>query len=217
MEYKAVLFDLDGTLLDTLEDLAKSMNMALTELGFPTHPVQAYRYFVGDATENLVRRTLPPDKLDEQTIAMALAGQARYYAEHWADNTKPYPGIGELLCELEDRSLPMVILSNKPDHFTQLVVNELLGDWSFEIIRGVSPTVVKKPDPTAAVLIADEIRIPPEQFLYLGDTDTDMKTAVAAGMYPIGVLWGFRDAEELKQYGAKTLAEKPCDILKLLN
>lgn len=217
MEYKAVLFDLDGTLLDTLEDLANSMNMALTELGFPTHPVQAYRYFVGDGTGDLVKRTLPPGKLDEQTIARALAAQAKYYAKHWADNTKPYPGIGQLLCDLEDKSLPMVILSNKPDNFTQLTVNKLLGDWSFEIVRGVSPTVVRKPDPTAALLIAGEMRIPPQQFLYLGDTDTDMKTAVSAGMYPVGVLWGFRDAEELKQNGAKTLAEKPHDILKLLN
>ena len=217
MNFKAVLFDLDGTLLDTLDDLADSANGALAELGFEGHPVESYRYFVGDGMNMLVRRILPSDKLDEQTISKCLSAVKEQYSRRWANKTRPYPGVCELLRALETRRIAKTILSNKPHEFTVLTVEKLLGDFSFDIVRGVSDETPKKPDPAGALRIAEELSVEPAEILYLGDTDTDMQTANAAGMYAAGVLWGFREADELKANGAKILLETPLDALKLLN
>ena len=192
------------------------MNAVLTRFGFPTHPTDSYRYFVGDGTDCLVKRVLPKDHLDDETVSRSLTALRDEYSKHWADNTKPYAGIPELLSALQERKFPKAVLSNKPDEFTQVTVEKLLPDWSFRIVRGVKPSVPKKPDPAAALDIARELQIPPRRFLYLGDTNTDMQTANSAGMYAVGALWGFRTAEELRAYGAKTLVENPQDILKLL-
>jgi len=193
------------------------MNAVLTRFGFPTHPTDSYRYFVGDGTDCLVRRVLPKDHLDDETVSRSLTALRDEYSKHWADNTKPYAGIPELLSALQERKFPKAVLSNKPDEFTQITVEKLLPDWSFGIVRGVKPSVPKKPDPAAALDIARELQIPPRRFLYLGDTNTDMQTANSAGMYAVGALWGFRTAEELRANGAKTLVENPQDILKLLD
>ncbi len=189
------------------------MNAVLSRFGFPTHPTDSYRYFVGDGADCLVRRTLPKDYLDNETVGKSLAALRNEYGKRWADNTKPYPGIPELLSALRERKITMTVLSNKPDEFTQITVKKLLPDWSFRIVRGVKPSVNKKPDPTAALDIAHELQIPPCRFVYLGDTDTDMQTANSAGMYAAGALWGFRTAEELLANGAKTIVENPQDVL----
>ncbi|MDD5327615.1 MAG: HAD family hydrolase [Phycisphaerae bacterium] len=214
MKFQAILFDLDGTLLDTLADLANSMNTVLTRLGFPAHPTEAYRYFVGEGMDNLTRNVLPKDRIDEKTVSKCLAGMREEYGKHWADNTKPYTGIPELLSGLEQRKIAAAVLSNKPDELTKIMVEKLLPDWSFRIVRGAKPTVPKKPDPTSALEIAEELQIHPRRFLYLGDTNTDMQTANSAGMYAAGVLWGFRTAEELLANGANTLIKNPQDVLK---
>jgi phosphoglycolate phosphatase len=139
------------------------------------------------------------------------------YSKHWADNTKLYPGIPELLSALQERKIPTAVLSNKPDEFTQIMVEKLLPDWSFRIVRGLKSSMPKKPDPAAALDISRELRIPPCQFLYLGDSNIDMQTANSAGMYAVGALWGFRTAEELLENGAKALIENPQDVLKLFD
>ena len=216
MNFKAVIFDLDGTLLDTLNDLASSMNSVLARFNFPVHPVDSYRYYVGDGMDTLVRRTLPKQNCDSRTIAKCLKAVKEEYHAHWADSTKPYPGIPQMLTAIQNHSIPMCILSNKPHDFTELTVNKLLPAWSFKVIRGVSDLTPKKPDTAGALQICAELDVPPASVLYLGDTDTDMITANVAGMYPVGVLWGFRTAEELKSNGAKTLLAKPVDILTLL-
>ena len=192
------------------------MNSVLARFGFPVHPIDSYRYFVGDGMDCLVRRTLPKEHLDEQTINKSLAAAQEEYSKHWADNTKPYPGIPELLSSLEELGLPKAVLSNKPDKFTHITVEKLLPNWSFCIVRGAEPSAAKKPDPAAAVQIAKELAIPPHRFLYLGDTNTDMQTASSAGMYAVGALWGFRSAEELRANGAKSLVETPREVLSLL-
>ena len=222
MEYykirlRAILFDLDGTLLDTLRDIADSMNAALQRFGFAAHPVEAYRYFVGDSVNSLIRRTLPKEHLNDENIEKCLSSMLDEYSRRWSVNTKPYPGIPELLSELEKRNIPKAVLSNKPDNFTKLIVKELLGSFSFDIVQGVSDKVKRKPYPAAAMHIAEKLKIAPAYFLYLGDTNTDMQTAVAAGMYAVGALWGFRTADELKENGAKILIEKPLDVLKILD
>ncbi len=216
MRFDAVLFDLDGTLLDTLEDIADSTNAALRAQGFPEHPLAAYRYFIGDGVENLVRRALPPERLEAATLARSAELMRREYSARWADKTRPFPGVPELLDALTARGLPMAVLSNKPDDFTRLCVQRLLPRWRFEVVLGADAGMPKKPDPAAALQIAAQWNLSPSRIVYLGDTNTDMQTAVAAGMYAVGALWGFRTAAELTASGAQVLLEKPMELLRVL-
>jgi phosphoglycolate phosphatase len=216
IDFHAVLFDLDGTLLDTLADIANSVNAALTRLGFPPHPVDAYRHFVGDGSDCLVRRVLPEDHRDNETRKKCREAIMDEYAQCWAENSGPYPGIPELLRELEKRGVPKAVLSNKHDDFTKMTVAKLLPGFSFHIVRGAQRSIPLKPNPTAALRIAEELHVPPARFLYVGDTNTDMQTAKAAGMFGAGALWGFRSAEELAANGAKALLKVPEDVLCLL-
>lgn len=216
MNFKAVIFDLDGTLLDTIEDLADATNGALSEYGYPTYPVDRYKKFVGDGMENLVKRTLPSDVEDPAIISAVLTRLKTRYDRIWNHKSKPYADIPQLLDALEAAGLKLAILSNKPDSFMRAMVVELLPKWSFKVVYGERPGHPRKPDPASALEIAGHLGCAPSEILYLGDTDTDMNTAVAAGMYPVGVLWGFRDAEELLQNGARSLIRGPLELLKLL-
>ena len=214
---KAVLFDLDGTLVDSLADLANAMNHTLEQMGFPAHPTAAYRYFVGDGMETLVRRVLPSDRRDRETEEQCLAGMLAEYGSRWAETTRPYPGIPELLDGLTTRAVPTVILSNKPDDFTRQVVARLLPRWHFVVIAGARAGIPKKPDPAAALEIAAEIGYQPSDFLYVGDTNTDMRTATAAGMTALGAAWGFRTEEELLDWGAVAILNRPEELLPWLD
>ncbi len=216
MNYQAVLFDLDGTLLDTIDDLADSMNAALEQLGCPGHGVDEHRFFVGDGVDTFAHRCLPEDRHDDRTITRCVELLREEYARRWNVKTRPYDGIAEMLNNLTARGLVLAVLSNKPDDFTKLCVEKILADWRFDVVQGVADGFAPKPDPTGALKVAETIGIAPGEFLYLGDTATDMKTAVAAGMYPVGALWGFRPAEELTANGAKTLIKHPTDLLKFL-
>ncbi len=217
MHYQAVLFDLDGTLLDTLEDLADSTNAALGRLGFPVHPLAAFRYFVGDGMENLVRRALPSQRQTAPAIAECLALVRQEYGQRWAVKTRPYAGIPELLDALAARGVATAVFSNKPHEFTQLCVSRLLPRWQFARVVGAQPSLPGKPDPAGALEISRQMGIAPDRFLYLGDTNTDMQTAVAAGMLPLGATWGFRTPDELLKFGAKVLLGKPIDLLDVLD
>lgn len=217
MKFKAVLFDLDGTLLDTLDDLADSMNASLERFGFPTHPVNGYRYLVGDGLVNLVLRALPEQHRDEATLSRLVAAQREEYGRRWASKTHLYNGVPELLDELKQRGLPLCILSNKPDDFTHAVVRKFLSKWKFVAVRGESKDTPMKPDPSGVNQIALELGISPTDFLYVGDSNTDMQTATAAKMFPVGVLWGFRTNDELIAAGAKALIEHPVDLLTILS
>jgi phosphoglycolate phosphatase len=216
MSYNAVLFDLDGTLLDTLEDLGNSMNRVLITQGFPTHPLDAYRYFVGDGITMLVTRTLPEEQRHEAVIQRCMALFREDYGQNWKVKTRPYDGVPEMLDALEARGLKLTILSNKPHEFTKQCVAELLPSWHFDIVLGQRDAVPRKPDPAGAIEIAEVLNIVPSEFLYLGDTANDMQTAVAARMFPVGVLWGFRTRQELLENGAQVLLDQPLDILTIL-
>ena len=209
----AVVFDLDGTLLNSLEDLADSMNAVLRRAGFPAHPVDAYRYFVGDGIEALVQRALPEAGQDSLTFSSCLADMRREYAARADAKTRPYPGIPDLLSELGAKGVPMAILSNKPHHATLDVVRLLLNRWPFHPVLGARPGIPKKPNPAGALEIARSLGIERAKIIYVGDTDTDMQTAAAAGMHPAGALWGFRSEEELLRSGARTLLAHPMDLL----
>lgn len=216
MQYKAVLFDLDGTLLDTLADLGNSMNRVLAAQGFPTHPLDAYRYFVGNGVRVLVTRTLPETERDEKMLKRCLSLFLEEYDQHWQDETRPYNGVPEMLDALRARGLKLAVFSNKPHDFTLLCVQKLLSQWQFHAIVGQRETTAPKPDPAGALEIARVLNLSPSEFLYLGDTGTDMQTAAAAGMFSVGALWGFRPREELVEHGAQVLLEHPIHILELL-
>ncbi len=216
MTFRAVLFDLDGTLLDTLDDLADSANAALRRLGLPEHPVEPFKRFIGDGVEALARRAIPPERCDAETLARCAELVREEYGRRWDAKTRPYPGIPELLDALSARGLGMAVLSNKPHEFTRLCVERLLPRWRFAAVVGAGGSLPRKPDPTGAQHIAATLAVEPAEILYLGDTNTDMQTAVAAGMYPVGALWGFRTADELLESGARALVERPMDVLALV-
>ena len=216
LKYPGIIFDLDGTLLDTIEDLADSMNRVLSDLGFPTHTIGAYKYFVGEGVEPMIRRALPEDQLRPELLDHCLGALREEYSRRWENKTRPYAGIPDLLDHLSGMGLKMAILSNKLDHFTQIMVAKLLPRWKFEAVFGARPAVPKKPDPAGALEIAEALHLAPDHFIYLGDTGIDMKTASAAGMVPVGVLWGFRPADELRDQGARWLIEKPADLISLI-
>lgn len=215
MKPTRVLFDLDGTLLDTVSDLADSVNAALKRLGRPVHKVELYKEFVGDGIGALVDRAFGPG-LSAADKAAALSAVREEYSRRWKDKTRPYPGVAELLDALAARGLACGILSNKPEPMTRLAAAELLGRWKFSVVIGARPGVPLKPDPQGALEAARDMDASPGEFLYVGDTGTDMRTATAAGMRPIGVLWGFRGREELLREGAEILLSRPEELLALL-
>ena len=215
LKYKGVIFDADGTLLDSLEDLANSTNIVLERHSFPCHAVEKYKYFVGDGMYNLLSRALPSEHRTEELIKQCVIEMKEEYSKRWADKTRAYQEIPELLDALIAKGLKLAVLSNKPDEFIRIVIDKF-SPGKFVQALGQREGVPKKPDPIGALTIAKELKISPQEFLYLGDTNTDMQTAVAAGMYPVGVLWGFRPAEELLASGAKVLIEKPLDLFKVI-
>ena len=217
MRYKAILFDLDGTLLDTLEDLATAANRALGTLGLPAHPTDAYRVFVGDGLRTLAERILPGEQRSAAQVDALVATFEREYSRTWNERTAPYAGVPEMLDRLTGDGYRMSVLSNKPDAFTRLCVEQLLPHWTFAPLYGQRPGVPKKPDPAAALAIAAELDLDPAEVLYLGDTATDMHTARAAGMAAVGVLWGFRSADELRAAGARHLITHPGELAPLLH
>jgi len=214
---RAVLFDLDGTLMDTLGDIAAAMNAVLSANGFPRHPVNAYRHFVGDGMETLVRRTVPePLSVDDAVVSRCLAAMKDEYRARMYDTTSPYPGIPELLGELAARGLALAVFSNKPDNFTREMTARYFGGTPFVRVLGLSDGIPRKPDPSGALLIAREAGISPASFLYLGDTATDMMTARGAGMVPVGAAWGFRGERELLEHGARHIVHIPWEVLRLI-
>jgi len=212
---KAVIFDLDGTLLDTLTDIALSANAVLEKYGFEGHPVDAYRYFVGEGMDVMVKKVFPPEDDWDYDLDIIFDQVKEEYAKRWKDHTVPYRGIADLLNYLEENQVAKAVFSNKPHQFAELTVKTLLPVWKFVAVVGVSSNTPKKPDPRGALKIAEKMNLKPGQVVYLGDTHTDMQTAVNGRFFPVGALWGFRDAEELTNSGARFLADNPEDIIKL--
>ncbi|MEZ6185873.1 MAG: HAD family hydrolase [Planctomycetota bacterium] len=208
MTIRAVVFDLDGTLVDSLPDIAGSMNQVLRELDLPVHPLAAYRRFVGEGVERLVEQALPPSASDRREAALE-AFRSVYGARLTAESVV-YPGIHELLAGL---GLPLAVCSNKPHPLTQRVVRELLGEVDFVCVEGERAPRPRKPDPAMALDVAAALSLPPAEVAFVGDTLTDMQTAVAAGMRPLGVLWGFRDRAELEAHGAEATFSEAHELL----
>lgn len=216
---RAVIFDLDGTLLDTLEDIGRSANQVLEAFGFASHPIDAYRQFIGEGVGTLFARALPEGTAghDPGLVDRCKAGFSQVYGASWNVATRPYPGIPELLDELVGRSLGLAVLSNKPDAFVRQCVDEYLACWPFCSVHGDRDGVPRKPDPTGALHAAGGLGVSPEAILYLGDSSIDMITAVRAGMVAVGAGWGFRTADELSSTGAVQVISHPLDLIELLD
>jgi phosphoglycolate phosphatase len=216
MTHKGIIFDLDGTLADTLADIANSMNRVLRERGYPVHPAEDYKYLIGRGLENLVSSSLPKESRLPSIITACLASLIEDYRDNCLVHTHLYPGIESLLFRLQDMGLKLAVFSNKADDLTQIIVQSLLPGIRFVKIVGARPDLPKKPDPSGARLISDLLEISPEQMIYLGDSDVDMQTARGAGMLAVGVLWGFRTKEELLLNGADHLLSDPFELMALL-
>ena len=216
MTCKAVIFDLDGTLLNTLQDIVNTLNSVLAQHNYPVHTVDECRFLVGHGMRELVKKALPEEAGTPETIDLLLKDLMTHYADNWSRNSRPYPGISTLLDALTERGIKKAILSNKADHFTQLCAEVLLKEWDFDVVMGHHSAIAHKPDPEGALLVAKMLQEEPSSILYVGDSGIDMLTATRAGMYPLGVLWGFRPESELLEFGAKALVQRPEEIVALL-
>lgn len=210
---QAVVFDLDGTLADSLNEIAGAMNEVLRAYGFSGHPVEAYRHMIGEGVETLVRRALPADA--HARVPHLLTEYRQRYAQKM-HLTAPYAGIENMLTVLEERHVHKAVLSNKRDDFTQAMVRTLFGRWQFFDIRGERQGMPRKPHPQAALEMVEALGVLPQHCAFVGDTAIDMQTAVNAGMVPVGVLWGFRGREELLAAGARCLISQPMELLEVL-
>jgi phosphoglycolate phosphatase len=212
---QAILFDLDGTLIDSLEDLADAVNAMLVEHGFPTQPLALFPQFIGDGVGKLVERALPENARTPENIRACMADYQRHYGATWDQKTKPYPGMVDTLHGLRARGFKTAVLSNKPDHFTQLCCERFFPSGSFDKVLGARDHVPRKPDPMAALEIANFLGVPASACAYVGDSGLDMAMARNAGMLPVGALWGFRGEQELREHGALRLVARAADLLEL--
>jgi phosphoglycolate phosphatase len=214
LKFDAVIFDMDGTLLDTLKDIADSMNMALKLIDQPERDFEYMRFSVGYGVDELARRALPHGSSPEDI--MRCVGRFRdIYNEHYRDSSRPYDGIPVMLDELTRLKIPFAILSNKPEDFTIRMTDELLGRWKFAEVRGVRQDKPKKPDPAVALEISKKWGISPQRIAFVGDSAVDMQTANAAGMFAVGVLWGFRPRKEIEEAGSMALISHPLELFEL--
>ena len=210
--YKAVIFDLDGTLVNSLMDLAVATNYALEQHGFNTYPLDDYKYLIGDGMAKLIERAIPSKALTEETFKSVFKAFMDYYREHCLVHTYLYEGIENAINTLKDMGLKLAVVSNKADDMTNLIVKEYFGD-SFKLVAGKREGIPVKPDPTLTLMIIDELGIKPHECIFVGDSGMDCLNAVNSGCYPLGVLWGFRKREELLENGAKSLINHPNEIV----
>lgn len=213
---KLVIFDLDGTLLNSLEDLAVSANYALRKFGYQEHVTEDYRYMVGNGITKLIERALPEDARTENEVMHVRAEFVAYYSGHMMDKTKPYPGIPELLKELKHRGLILAVASNKYQDATRELIRTYFGDGIFQVVLGQREGVPAKPDPAIVNEILGTTGADQDDTLYIGDSCVDMQTAINSGVTPVGVTWGFRLCRELMDNGAVHIVDRPEDILKYI-
>ncbi len=212
---RGVIFDLDGTLVDSLESIAFSMNSVLTARGLPTHTEKTYRFFVGDGLEKLVRRSLPVKYCRKTDIPALIEAYRTEYQQIWLQKTPLYPGIPDLLNFLLTNRIAMTILTNKSEDTAQRIAIKLLGKWPFARVSGAKPGMPLKPDPMAALEICQSLDIPAAQMIFVGDSGVDMETGKQAGMISVGALWGFRDEKELLNAGARLVIQQPMELRTL--
>ena len=212
---KAVIFDLDGTLLNTIDDLGNSVNYVLEKHNYPTFSIEEYKYKVGNGMRKLIERSLPKSEQTDETIEQVLAEFMAYYGEHKMDKTAPYDNIEQLLKTLKQKGIKTAVVTNKAHISAKPLMDEVFPDL-FDAVIGQKEGVPTKPDPTSVFAVLKKLGVSADECLYLGDSGVDMQTAKNAGIFGIGVLWGFRKADELIENGAKKLINNPQELLELL-
>lgn len=217
MAIQAAIFDLDGTLLDTLADLAAAVNRVLGRRGFPQHDVDAYRWFVGEGSAVLIERALPAQERVPERIQACLQELLDDYGRNWHHRTRPYDGIPELLQALAKRHVAMSVVTNKPHRFAALMITHYFEKTAFHDVLGQRDGVPKKPDPYQALAAARGMGAAPENCIFLGDSAVDMQTARRAGMVAVGAGWGFRPESELRDAGAGHVIGHPSELVALLD
>ena len=216
MKHKGVIFDLDGTLVDTLGDIAASMNRALNLRGFPEHAAEDYRDKVGWGIKRLAYLILPEEARQEETVAQVAADASRFYAEVPLVYSRPYPGIPELVAVLRQKKIKTAVLTNKPDPTAQKVIAGLFPAFSFNCVQGEISGKPRKPDPTCVWDLLVDLDLTPANVVFIGDSEVDMEIAAASGCYALGVSWGYRSRETIANAGARRIIEKPEELLELI-
>ncbi|GHU64502.1 phosphoglycolate phosphatase [Spirochaetia bacterium] len=216
MKYKGIIFDCDGTLVDTLGDISASMNLALKGKGYPALPVEAYSDKVGWGIKRLAFLCLPEDVRTDELAAQVAADASGFYAQSPLAYTKPYPGIPELIAELKNRKLRLAVLTNKPDSVARLVIDGIFSPSAFDVIYGDTKGRPRKPDPACAWEILADLGLTTRDTIMVGDSEVDIETAKASECYSVGVTWGYRPRSVLEGSGAKLIIDKPEEILTLL-
>lgn len=215
MKFKGVIFDLDGTLVNSLEDIADAMNTVLQDLNYPTHSYDDYQYFIGSGLRNLVSKSLPENHNNENQIERCYHLMIEIYRDNCTNQTKPYNGIVELLDELKSRNIKLSVFSNKADALTKEITVALFPGY-FNPIVGLSIESLKKPNPFEALEISKSWGLQPKEIIFVGDSGIDMQTATNANMFAVGVLWGYRPEDELIENGAKNVLNHPLDLIPIL-
>ena len=215
MKFKGIIFDLDGTLVDSLHDISDAMNTVLESLNYPTHTYETYQYFIGSGLRNLVSKALPSTNNSDEQIEICFESMINEYREICTLKTKPYEGIVELLENLTSQNIKMAVFSNKADELTKKIASEIFPNY-FDTAVGLSTEELKKPNPFEAVEISKNWNLKPEEILFVGDSDIDMQTAVNAKMFPVGVSWGYRTEDELKTSGAKLVINNASELIEIL-
>ena len=214
LKYLGAIFDLDGTLVNTLEDIAISMNRALRQRGFPELPLKEYPAKVGWGAQRLAYLCLPNDARCDETAGILAADMAKFYSEAPVAHSRPYPGILDLINALKQKKIKTAVLTNKNDLVTQKVIAGLFPPASFDYVQGDIHGKPRKPDPTCAWDLLVGIDLVPANTLFIGDSEVDMETAVSAGCFPVGVSWGYRSRESIQKAGARRIIDKPCELLE---
>lgn len=215
MKFKGVIFDLDGTLVNSLEDIADAMNSVLQGRNYPTHDYDTYQYFIGSGLRNLVSKSLPETHNDEKHIDHCYQLMIEEYRDNCTNKTKPYDGIIELLDHLISHNIKLSVFSNKSDELTKKITTTLFPNY-FNPIVGLSIESLKKPNPSEAIEISKSLGLKTEELIFVGDSGIDMQTAANANMFAVGVSWGYRPEEELTANGAKYILNHPLDLIKVL-
>jgi phosphoglycolate phosphatase len=214
---KALIFDLDGTLLNTIDDLADSINVSMKHFSYPTHSKEEYKLMIGAGARDHIQKAMPsPQSANEELVDLAFHFYKQTYAKSWQRQTGLYTGIAELLDGLTLQGLPYSIFTNKPHEFTLEMTKHYLSSWPFHTILGAGDNFPRKPSPEGALFIAKEMKCEPHKILFIGDSDLDILTAKAAGMKSVGVTWGFRPQQELVEAGADYIIHHPRELLEII-
>ena len=218
MTKKAIIFDLDGTIVNTLDDLADCVNHTLEKHGYPTHAVDAFKNFIGSGARNMVSAALPADiRIQADIVDSFLKEYKLYYAQHFMDKSAPYEGVLEMLAAFTKLQIPMAVCSNKHQTATEAIISHIFPPNTFSYVYGEREGIPIKPDPAAPLEIAGKMGVLPEHILFVGDSKYDMLTAVHAGMISVGVSWGFGGSKELEESNAEFIISRPAELLDIFS